>query len=165
MSDLSLDLFLACLLAYKKTLVLSAQLLFSSSGADTKNGPTSVEPLLRLSSGQSSTTTMRLVTPVYGWSVLPRLSRRRASSAARECSLYRPAAWLCKSCVGAFGCRCRCRCLGGAEGTRTPDLRRAKAALSQLSYGPAPQLRVSTGWASLESNQGPQSYQDCALAD
>jgi hypothetical protein len=25
----------------------------------------------------------------------------------------------------------------GAEGTRTPDLRRAKAALSQLSYGPA----------------------------
>ena len=27
---------------------------------------------------------------------------------------------------------------GGAEGIRTPDLRRAKAALSQLSYGPAP---------------------------
>lgn len=27
---------------------------------------------------------------------------------------------------------------GGAAGTRTPDLRRAKAALSQLSYGPAP---------------------------
>ena len=26
---------------------------------------------------------------------------------------------------------------GGAEGIRTPDLRRAKAALSQLSYGPA----------------------------
>ena len=25
---------------------------------------------------------------------------------------------------------------GGAEGIRTPDLRRAKAALSQLSYGP-----------------------------
>src|SRR5690348_13235235 len=49
---------------------------------------------------------------------------------------------------------------GGAEGIRTPDLRRAKAALSRLSYGPTP-----TGWASLESNQGPQSYQDCALAD
>jgi hypothetical protein len=47
---------------------------------------------------------------------------------------------------------------GGAEGIRTPDLRRAKAALSQLSYGPEQ-------WASLESNQGPQSYQDCALAD
>ena len=48
---------------------------------------------------------------------------------------------------------------GGAEGTRTPDIRLAKAALSQLSYGPRP------GWASLESNQGPQSYQDCALTD
>ena len=29
--------------------------------------------------------------------------------------------------------------VGGAEGTRTPDLRRAKAALSQLSYGPGSQ--------------------------
>ena len=27
--------------------------------------------------------------------------------------------------------------IGGAEGIRTPDLRRAKAALSRLSYGPA----------------------------
>ena len=27
---------------------------------------------------------------------------------------------------------------GGAAGIRTPDLRRAKAALSQLSYGPQP---------------------------
>jgi hypothetical protein len=26
--------------------------------------------------------------------------------------------------------------ISGAEGIRTPDLRRAKAALSQLSYGP-----------------------------
>ena len=45
---------------------------------------------------------------------------------------------------------------GGAEEIRTPDLRRAKAALSQLSYGPsgsgpapeepfAPQLRVQNG--------------------
>src|SRR5262249_37051121 len=25
--------------------------------------------------------------------------------------------------------------------------------------------RATSGWASLESNQGPQSYQDCALAD
>ena len=51
---------------------------------------------------------------------------------------------------------------GGAEGIRTPDLRLAKAALSQLSYGP---VWLSTGWANLDSNQGPQSYQDCALAD
>ena len=58
---------------------------------------------------------------------------------------------------------------GGAEGIRTPDLRRAKAALSRLSYGPAsvPERleQPTVEWASLESNQGPQSYQDCALAD
>ena len=50
---------------------------------------------------------------------------------------------------------------GGAEETRTPDFRLAKAALSQLSYGPlqpAPEW-----WAILDSNQRPQSYQDCAL--
>ena len=34
---------------------------------------------------------------------------------------------------------------GGAAGIRTPDLRRAKAALSQLSYGPA-NMRVPTGF-------------------
>ena len=50
----------------------------------------------------------------------------------------------------------------GAEGTRTPDIRLAKAALSQLSYGPGP--AVAARWANLDSNQGPQSYQDCALA-
>ena len=49
----------------------------------------------------------------------------------------------------------------GAAGIRTPDLRRAKAALSQLSYDP----RVSrpASWARLDSNQGPRSYQDRAL--
>jgi hypothetical protein len=47
---------------------------------------------------------------------------------------------------------------GGDEGTRTPDICLAKAALFQLSYIPA-----QTGWAFLDSNQGPQSYQDCAL--
>jgi hypothetical protein len=31
----------------------------------------------------------------------------------------------------------------GAEGIRTPDLRRAKAALSQLSYGPRPDQETS----------------------
>src|SRR5579885_2922249 len=47
---------------------------------------------------------------------------------------------------------------GGDEGIRTPDLCRAKAALFQLSYIPP-----GSGWAFLDSNQGPQSYQDCAL--
>ena len=49
---------------------------------------------------------------------------------------------------------------GGAEEIRTPDLRRARAALSQLSYGPA---ELAGWWAILDSNQRPQSYQDCAL--
>src|SRR6266508_2733789 len=52
---------------------------------------------------------------------------------------------------------------GGAEGTRTPDIRLAKAALSQLSYGP--RRWVGQKWANLDSNQGPQSYQDCAIAN
>ena len=44
---------------------------------------------------------------------------------------------------------------GGDAGSRTPYLLRAKQALFQLSYIP--------GWGILDSNQGPQSYQDCAL--
>jgi hypothetical protein len=65
---------------------------------------------------------------------------------------------------------------GGAAGTRTPDLRRARAALSQLSYGPdssvpalpglrrpAPGPHDRTGWARLDSNQGPRPYQGRAL--
>ena len=34
-------------------------------------------------------------------------------------------------------------CTGGAEGIRTPDLLRAKEALSQLSYGPSLQVGLS----------------------
>jgi hypothetical protein len=34
---------------------------------------------------------------------------------------------------------------GGAEGTRTPDIRLAKAALSQLSYGPVLELVGHSG--------------------
>jgi hypothetical protein len=78
--------------------------------------------------------------------------------------------------LGTHGCPYQ---VGGAEEIRTPDLRRAKAALSQLSYGPSRvwvssiALRWPTGqtaraiepgwWAILDSNQRPQSYQDCAL--
>jgi hypothetical protein len=70
--------------------------------------------------------------------------------------------------------------VGGAGGTRTPDFRLAKAALSQLSYGPpvlevggrrwevglqplASNFRLPGWWAILDSNQGPRSYQDRAL--
>ena len=35
------------------------------------------------------------------------------------------------------------RCSGGAEGIRTPDLRRAKAALSRLSYSPIVKMATS----------------------
>ena len=44
---------------------------------------------------------------------------------------------------------------GGDAGIRTPCLLRAKQALFQMSYIP--------WWGILDSNQGPQSYQDCAL--
>ena len=73
---------------------------------------------------------------------------------------------------------------GGDEGIRTPDLLLAKQALSQLSYTPGRQNSdQQTGgigssyhtrpesiadrwwWAFLDSNQGPQSYQDCALTN
>ena len=61
---------------------------------------------------------------------------------------------------------------GGAGGTRTPDFRLAKAALSQLSYGPGcwrlgRRCRLLPvllrWWAMLDSNQRPRSYQDRAL--
>ena len=51
----------------------------------------------------------------------------------------------------------------GAAGTRTPDLRRAKAALSRLSYGPHRQECLPPLWARLDSNQGPRPYQGRAL--
>ena len=50
---------------------------------------------------------------------------------------------------------------GGAAGIRTPDLRRAKAALSQLSYGPGRQGRTLVGAPGLEPGtsalSGPRS--------
>ncbi len=48
--------------------------------------------------------------------------------------------------------------LSGDEGIRTPDLRRAKAALSQLSYIPE-----FTRWAFQDSNLRPRPYQRRAL--
>jgi hypothetical protein len=53
----------------------------------------------------------------------------------------------------------------GAAGIRTPDLRRAKAALSRLSYGPlaSRESQSPPAWARLDSNQGPRPYQGRAL--
>jgi hypothetical protein len=49
----------------------------------------------------------------------------------------------------------------GDDRDRTGNLRLAKPALSQLSYVPV----FSRQWAYLDSNQGPQLYQSCALAN
>ena len=53
----------------------------------------------------------------------------RQHSVARPANIHYIPPALCRA--SPFSLR------GGAEGIRTPDLRRAKAALSQLSYGPA----------------------------
>ena len=59
---------------------------------------------------------------------------------------------------------------GGASRDRTDDLKLAKLALSQLSYGPAPGVGVcrlrrlcSSWWAEKELNLRPHAYQACAL--
>ena len=63
-------------------------------------------------------------------------------------------------------------CQGGAEGIRTPDLRLAKAAFSQLNYGPSaihdpfgvPLTKLhKTEWAFVDSNHRPSPYQRDAL--
>ena len=65
---------------------------------------------------------------------------------------------------------------GGDEGTRTPDIRLAKAALSQLSYIPAPLSSTFSEaqgashqdpllWAFQDSNLGPFPYQRNALTN
>ncbi len=52
--------------------------------------------------------------------------------------------------------------LSGDEGIRTPDLRRAKAALSQLSYIPG---TFQGQWAFQDSNLRPRPYQRRALTN
>ena len=46
------------------------------------------------------------------------------------------------------------RALGGAEGDRTPDLDIANVALSQLSYGPAPESADNVETAARLSRNG-----------
>jgi hypothetical protein len=54
----------------------------------------------------------------------------------------------------------------GDEGVRTPDPLLAKQVLSQLSYIPGGTRVVQRSQcAYLDSNQGPQLYQSCALAN
>jgi hypothetical protein len=51
---------------------------------------------------------------------------------------------------------------GGASRDRTGDLKLAKLALSQLSYGPNSN-RGCSWWAEKELNLRPHAYQACAL--
>ena len=70
---------------------------------------------------------------------------------------------LCRHCTKKGG--------GGASRDRTDDLKLAKLALSQLSYGPEPWRRgcvdfadiTSSWWAEKELNLRPHAYQACAL--
>ena len=66
---------------------------------------------------------------------------------------------------------------GGAEEDRTPDLLRARQALSQLSYGPRYRLSSPPGvdlpgvlkrkrwWVWVDLNHRPHPYQGCALTN
>ena len=53
---------------------------------------------------------------------------------------------------------------GGAEEDRTPDLLRARQALSQLSYGPLKRNGASW-WVWVDLNHRPHPYQGCALTN
>ena len=52
--------------------------------------------------------------------------------------------------------------VGGASRDRTDDLKLAKLALSQLSYGPIGSSHLRW-WAEKELNLRPHAYQACAL--
>ena len=77
--------------------------------------------------------------------------------------------------AGGRGLRLTGFSFSGEEGNRTPDLLLAKQALYQLSYFPASKLPAhpaphgaqlaNSQCAYLDSNQGPQLYQSCALAN
>src|SRR5437667_10532704 len=116
-----------CLLNYSSIF----QVRFAREG--TKKGSTSVEPLRP----------RQVVSDLCGWrlqltddSSLLGSSRPHAPG-NRQCArpanihyILPPSKRASELVLGRDG--------GGAEGIRTPDLRRAKAALSQLSYGPKP---------------------------
>ena len=61
----------------------------------------------------------------------------------------------------AFALFSKMHWVGGAKEDRTPDLLRARQALSRLSYGPV--ARVWWVWEDL--NLRPHPYQGCALTD
>ena len=73
--------------------------------------------------------------------------------------------------VTSAACRAKSVARGGARRDRTDDLKLAKLALSQLSYGPDPprdstrrHQHIQSGWwARVELNYRPHAYQACAL--
>src|SRR5690606_37927387 len=54
---------------------------------------------------------------------------------------------------------------GGTEEDRTPDLLRARQALSQLSYGPDADSECARWWVWVDLNHRPHPYQGCALTN
>jgi hypothetical protein len=83
-------------------------------------------PIVKLGCGGNSISGANKTGPQRRTGVLPLRSGRLVCLACYRGSL------LCSAWTVA--------CVGGAEEIRTPDLRRAKAALSQLSYGPSGDL-------------------------
>ena len=66
--------------------------------------------------------------------------------------------------AGSTHCRSSRPPTCGEDGDRTRDLLLAKQALSQLSYFPL-SFATPPQCGYLDSNQGPQLYQSCALAN
>jgi hypothetical protein len=107
----------------------------------TKNDSTSVEPLRGRTRNVARTRAMRLAAPSYG---LPVSLGGVLCSSIVFCGARQAQPDLVPRKITLPACPARCKPssssavapFGGAEGIRTPDLRRAKAALSQLSYGP-----------------------------
>ena len=93
-----------------------------------KKGPTSVEPHTATESRHVRLCGCQL--HVRDDPVSPRLLRRAPDNIQSRAPRIFTISRLHSAAQVLFSLR------GGAEGIRTPDLRRAKAALSQLSYGP-----------------------------
>ena len=104
---------------------------------------------------------LRLCLPTSSVCLFVFVVRAVTSVLQRPATLATPAASLRLSRYGPS-----MRSAGGAAGIRTPDLRRAKAALSQTNLRPHRRPDTHTpisGWARLDSNQGPRPYQGRAL--
>ena len=96
-------------------------------------------PKLRVSLSASRSVAGGAGEIVYASGCLARVRREGETRTTRCCTVaaQRPRAVLSPiPCSPSFTCKSQQK-RSGPEGTRTPDLRHARAALSRLSYGPA----------------------------